>query len=152
MELYWELMETPVEDDRLRLAAEILRIAKEEFYVLGVVMATEGYGVARNSFANVLDDMPESQIYFTPAGSGLGPFSSMVQSVRRLSSQEAAAIRPRVIQIVTVGSGDTVRSLANRMAYPSFQEERFRALNGLAAGDTLRAGQRVKLVVYGSRS
>jgi predicted Zn-dependent protease len=101
-------------------------------------------------------EFSSSQAYYfatiTPAGSGLGPFSSMVQSVRRLSSQEAAAIRPRVIQIVTVGSGDTVRSLANRMAYPSFQEERFRALNGLAAGDTLRAGQRVKLVVYGSRS
>src|SRR5688572_7085724 len=36
-------------------------------------------------------------------GSGIGPFESMIGSVRRLSSQEAAAIRPRVIQIVTVG-------------------------------------------------
>ena len=88
----------------------------------------------------------------TPAGSGLGPFSSMVQSVRRLSAQEAAAVRPRVIQVVTVGAGDTVQSLARRMAYSAYQVERFRILNGLSANDTLQRGQRVKLVVYGTRS
>jgi hypothetical protein len=37
------------------------------------------------------------------------------------------------------------------MAYPSYQAERFRILNGLGANDSLRRGQRVKLVVYGSR-
>ena len=86
-----------------------------------------------------------------PAGQGLGPFSSMVQSVRRLSAQEAAAIRPRVIDIVTVGAGDSVQSLANRMAYDDFQLERFRILNGLGANDSVQRGQRVKLVVYGRR-
>ena len=88
----------------------------------------------------------------TPAGSGLGPFAPMVQSLRRLSVQEAAAVRPRVIQVVTVGAGDTVQSLARRMAYSAYQVERFRILNGLDANDSLRAGQRVKLVVYGNRS
>ncbi|WP_114950743.1 M48 family metalloprotease [Sphingosinicella terrae] len=87
----------------------------------------------------------------TPAGQGLGPFSTMVQSLRRLTAQEAAAIRPRVIDIVTVGAGDSVDSLARRMAYDSYQVERFRILNGLAAGDSLQRGQRVKLVVWGSR-
>ena len=87
----------------------------------------------------------------TPGGSGVGPFASMVQSVRRLSAQEAAAIRPRVIDIATVGAGDTVQSLARRMAYTSFQEERFRILNSIGAGEALQRGQRVKLVVYGSR-
>lgn len=86
-----------------------------------------------------------------PAGSGLGPFSSMVQSVRRLSAQEAAAIRPRVVDVVTVGPNDTVRSLAARMAYPTYQLERFVALNGLVANAALQPGQRVKIVVYGSR-
>ena len=86
-----------------------------------------------------------------PAGQGVGPFSAMVQSVRRLSAQEAAAIRPRVIDIVTVGAGDTVESLSRRMAYDSYQAERFRVLNGLGAGDSLQRGQRVKLVVWGSR-
>jgi predicted Zn-dependent protease len=37
------------------------------------------------------------------------------------------------------------------MAYRDFQVERFRILNALGANDALRPGQRVKLVVYGSR-
>ena len=90
-------------------------------------------------------------VTITPGGSGLGPFAAMVQSVRRLSAQEAAAIRPRVIDVVTVGAGDTVQSMAGRMAYSSYQAERFRILNGLGAGDTLQRGQQVKLVVYGRR-
>jgi predicted Zn-dependent protease len=56
-----------------------------------------------------------------------------------------------VIQIVTVGAGDTVQSLAGRMAYSSFQAERFRILNGLDADDGLERGRRVKLIVYGRR-
>ncbi len=90
-------------------------------------------------------------ITLTQAGNGLGPFSAMVQSVRRLSAQQAAAIRPKVIDIVTVGSGDTVQSLANRMAYSNFRLERFRLINGLGPNDGVRPGQRVKLVVHGSR-
>ena len=86
-----------------------------------------------------------------PGGQGLGPFAGMVQSVRRLTPQQAAAIRPRVIDIVTVGAGDTVQSLAGRMAYTSYQTERFRILNSLGANDRLQPGQRVKLVVYGRR-
>ena len=88
----------------------------------------------------------------TPAGAGIGPFSSMVQSVTRMSASEAAAIRPRMIQVVTVRSGDTVQSLANRMAYTDLKLERFRVLNGLTNSSTLAPGQKVKLVVYGSRT
>ena len=88
----------------------------------------------------------------TRGGAGFGPFASMIQSVRRLTAQQAAAIRPRVIQIVTVGAGDTLESLAGRMAYSSFQLERFRALNGLGSTQALQRGQRVKLIVYGRRS
>jgi predicted Zn-dependent protease len=88
----------------------------------------------------------------TPAGSGLGPFSAMVQSLGRMTAAEAAAIRPRIINVVTVRSGDTVASLANRMAYNDLKLERFRVLNGLASNAVLRPGQKVKLVVYGSRA
>ena len=87
----------------------------------------------------------------TRGGTGLGPFSPMVQSIRRLTAQQAAAIRPRVLQIVTVGPSDTVQSLANRMAYSTYQAERFRALNGLGVNGSVQRGQRVKLVVYGQR-
>ncbi|MGQ0559486.1 MAG: LysM peptidoglycan-binding domain-containing protein, partial [Sphingosinicella sp.] len=87
----------------------------------------------------------------TRAGAGIGPFAPMIQSLRRLTAEQVAQIRPRVIDIVTVGAGDTVQSLARRMAYSSYQLERFRALNGLAANAALQRGQQVKLVVYGRR-
>lgn len=89
-------------------------------------------------------------VTLTRAGSGLGPFSSMIGSLTPLSASEAAAIRPRVIDIVTVRSGDTVQSLAGRMAYGNYQLERFLVLNGLSSNSQLAAGQKVKLVVYGN--
>ena len=87
----------------------------------------------------------------TRGNQGVGPFTSMVNSLRRISPQEAAAIRPRVIDIHTVRSGDTAQSLASRMAYQSFQLERFMSLNGLPANARLIPGQKVKLVVLGQR-
>lgn len=88
----------------------------------------------------------------TQAGAGIGPFASMVDSFRRVAANEAAAIRPRVIDIVTVRAGDTVRSLGQRMAYRDFQLERFVALNGISANAPLTPGQKIKLVVYGRRA
>ncbi|WP_379547173.1 M48 family metalloprotease [Qipengyuania sp. DSG2-2] len=77
-------------------------------------------------------------------------FSSMFQSMRRISQAEADKVVPRKLDVVTVRSGDTVSSLANRMAYTNAQETRFRVLNGLSTGETLRAGQKVKIVVRGN--
>ena len=88
----------------------------------------------------------------TRAGTGIGPFGSMINSVRRLTPAEAASIRPRVIDVVTVRAGDTVQSLANRMAYNDLKLERFLTLNSLQANSALRTGDKVKLVVYGSRA
>jgi predicted Zn-dependent protease len=87
----------------------------------------------------------------TKGGTGIGPFTPMVNSLRKISPAEASAIRPRVIHVVTVRPGDTVQSLASRMAYRDFQLARFLVLNGMAANSTLVPGQRVKLVVYGER-
>jgi predicted Zn-dependent protease len=75
----------------------------------------------------------------------------MVNSLRKITLAEAAAIRPRVIHVVTVGPGDTAQSLAGRMAYRDFKLDRFLALNGLAPGASLEPGQKVKLIVYGGR-
>jgi predicted Zn-dependent protease len=90
-------------------------------------------------------------VMLTPGGSGIGAFTPMVSSLRRITPQEAAAIRPRVIHVVTVKAGDSVQSLARRMAYRDYQLDRFLTINGLTAGSRLTPGQRVKLVVYGSR-
>jgi predicted Zn-dependent protease len=87
----------------------------------------------------------------TRGGQGVGPFASMVNSLRRISASEAAAIRPRVIDVVQVRPGETVQSLAARMAYRDYKLDRFLTLNGLTANARLVPGQRVKLVVYGNR-
>ena len=90
-------------------------------------------------------------VMLTTGGTGIGVFTPMVNSLRKITLAEAAAIRPRIIHVVTVGAGDTVQSLASRMAYRDFKLERFLALNGLAANSVLAAGQKVKLVIYGER-
>jgi predicted Zn-dependent protease len=75
----------------------------------------------------------------------------MINSLRRITPAEAAAIRPRVIHIETVRPGDTVQSLSSRMAYRDFKLERFLSLNGLSANSPLVPGRKVKLVIYGTR-
>jgi predicted Zn-dependent protease len=97
---------------------------------------------------------PQRVYYFvmlTPGGYGVSPFISMIRSLRRITPAEAAAIRPRVIHVETVRPGDTLQSLASRMAYRDFKLERFLSLNGLAANAALRPGQKVKLIIYGTR-
>lgn len=120
-------------------------------YVVGRANTSSG-GVDVSVFAYQWD---ANTIYhfvaLTRAGQGLAPFGTMVDSLRRISAAEAAAIRPRVINVVTVARGDTIQSLSNRMAYRDFQVDRFMALNGLAANSPLVPGQKVKLVVYGAR-
>jgi predicted Zn-dependent protease len=90
-------------------------------------------------------------VMITRGGAGVGPFVPMVESIRRITSNEAASIRPRIVDVVTVAPGDTVQSLASRMAYRTFQLDRFLSLNNLTASSRLAPGQRVKLVVYGPR-
>jgi predicted Zn-dependent protease len=86
----------------------------------------------------------------TPAGQA-AVFAPMYQSVRRLSATEAAAMTPRRLEVLTVRSGDTVSSLASRMAYSKAQVERFRVLNGLSSTDDVKAEQKVKIVVNAAR-
>lgn len=88
-------------------------------------------------------------VAITPAGQATNPFASLFQSMRKLTAQEAAAIKPRQIDIVTVKSGDTAKSISERMAYSDYKLDRFLVLNGLAAGASLKAGQKVKIVIIG---
>ncbi len=88
-------------------------------------------------------------LLLAPAGQGIGPFTPLVQSVTRLTPQEAADIKPRRVDVVTVKAGDTVQSLSRRMAYADQQIERFLVLNALDARTTLKLGQKVKIVVTG---
>ena len=69
------------------------------------------------------------------------------RTFRRLSAGEARRLKPYKIAIRKVRSGDTVAKLARRSAFDDFAEQRFRVLNGLSAGEGLRIGESVKLVV-----
>ena len=82
----------------------------------------------------------------TPAGQA-GVFNSLYESMRRISAQEAGNVIPRRIDIVQARSGDTVGSLASRMAYNDGQEARFRVLNGLFGNEQIVPGQNYKIVV-----
>lgn len=86
-----------------------------------------------------------------PRGRGLGDLAPLINSFRRMTDAETSAVRPRVIDVVTVGTKDTVATLAARMAYTDLATERFLVLNGLAPGTTrIAAGRKVKLVVWGT--
>lgn len=115
------------------------------------------YGVARVNNGNSQVDVVvfayefarERAYHFTaiaPAGRA-GTFNAMFQSMRRITPAEAGSVVPKKLQVVTVARGDTVASLARRMAYPSAQEERFLMLNALRPGEALVPGQKVKIVV-----
>ncbi|MGH3487106.1 MAG: ABC transporter substrate-binding protein [Actinopolymorphaceae bacterium] len=67
MKLYDQLKLAVDTAERKTLMMEILEIAAEEFYVIGVSVPGDGYGVVRNNFHNVPKQMPASYIYPNPA-------------------------------------------------------------------------------------
>lgn len=75
-------------------------------------------------------------------------FAPMFNSVRRITANEAGDVRPRKLSVVTVRSGDTVQSLAGRMAYTDAALERFLVLNSLGSDSRLAVGSKVKLITY----
>ncbi|QDM18954.1 M48 family metalloprotease [Tardiphaga sp. vice352] len=70
-----------------------------------------------------------------------------VNSFRRLTLAEIQAARPLRIKVVTVQPGDTVESMAHRMTGVDRPVERFRVLNGLDNNASIKARERVKIVV-----
>lgn len=91
-----------------------------------------------------------SQVFHfaTIAQAGATTFNGMYESMARMTASEAAAVKPRILRVVTVGKNDSISTLAARMAYSSMQTERFRALNGLGSNTSLTSGQKVKIVTY----
>lgn len=74
-------------------------------------------------------------------------FRESVNSFRRLSLAEIQSARPLRLKVITVQPGDTIESLAHRMAGVDRQLERFRVLNGLDSRSALKPRDRVKIVV-----
>ena len=80
-------------------------------------------------------------------GEGDRSFRETVNTFRRLTLAETQAARPLRLKVITVQPGDTVESLSHRMAGVDRQLDRFRILNGLDAKATVKARDRVKIVV-----
>lgn len=116
------------------------------------------YGVARVNSSNQQVDVVVFAYEFArdrafhfvtlaPAGQSQ-IFSPMFNSVRRVSETEARQVRGRKLAVVTVARGDTLASLASRMAFDDGQMERFLVLNRLTASSVLKPGDKVKIVTY----
>ncbi len=73
-------------------------------------------------------------------------FLESLKSFRPLAGAEAKPNPAPELHVVTVAAGDSVESLAGRMAVADKKLEWFRVLNGLAAGDEVKPGDKVKLV------
>ena len=74
-------------------------------------------------------------------------FRESVATFRRMSLKESSAVHPLRLKIVTVRADETPEKLAKRMAITDHPLERFLVLNGLTAHDTLKPGDKVKIVV-----
>jgi predicted Zn-dependent protease len=74
-------------------------------------------------------------------------FRESINTFRRMTIAESEQAKPLRLRIVTVAPGDTVEKLASKMAVPDRAVERFRVLNGLDPGDTLKPGNEMKIVV-----
>jgi peptide/nickel transport system substrate-binding protein len=67
MELYDELTRTADSDEQVALMQEILEIAADEFYVMGTAPLPNGFGIVRNHFFNVPDEVVNSAPASAPA-------------------------------------------------------------------------------------
>nr|WP_246352249.1 M48 family metalloprotease [Sphingomonas xinjiangensis] len=76
-----------------------------------------------------------------------GSVDALFQSFRRLSAQEAAALKPRFVRAVRVSAGDTQDSLVGRMADPA-PRALFELLNGRSTDRSITPGALVKIVTY----
>ena len=73
-------------------------------------------------------------------------FREALASFRRASPEDLRALRPQRLDVVTAKPGDTVDSIADKMATGEPKAELFRLINGLEAGAGVETGERYKIV------
>jgi peptide/nickel transport system substrate-binding protein len=67
MELYDQIKATGDTAEQEALMKEILQIAADEFYALGISLPAPGYGIVKNNFKNVPPSFPNAWLYPHPA-------------------------------------------------------------------------------------
>jgi predicted Zn-dependent protease len=76
------------------------------------------------------------------------PFAQSIRSFRELSRQEAANIRPNLVDLYTVRAGDTWASIAERSG-GGVKASTLAIMNNYEPNQQPRAGDRIKVVVQG---
>lgn len=66
-QIYEQIAATADSEEQYRLMGELLAIAQEQFYAIGVSLPAAGYGLVKNTFTNVPESMPDATQYPTPA-------------------------------------------------------------------------------------
>jgi predicted Zn-dependent protease len=74
-------------------------------------------------------------------------FRESVSTFRRMTPAEIQGAKPLHLKVVTVQPGDTAERLSARMGVGDRPLERFLVLNGLSAGQALKPGDQMKIVV-----
>jgi predicted Zn-dependent protease len=74
-------------------------------------------------------------------------FTASIETFRKLTPEETARLRPQRLSVVATGAGDSVDSLAARMAVGDRARDQFLLLNGLADASAFKPGERYKIVV-----
>ena len=88
-------------------------------------------------------------IMLSPPGSAPpAALDDLLLSFRQISAEQAQTLRPRRIDSVQAGPGDTLESLASRMAGDN-KLAHFLMLNGREANRPIRSGEPLKIVVFG---
>ena len=144
------LQKTVGQSGATRGQAQRTRIGGFDAVVLPARAQTSQRSVVDVVVAAYDDGSGQAYHFVTLAPAGRGQlWEPVIGSFRRLTPREVAQTGGRRIEIVTVRPGDTAQSLSQRMAFDDYRLERFQTINGLAAGETLRPGQRVKIVIAG---
>ena len=82
-----------------------------------------------------------------PAEASKAAIGRLFGSFRLLSVEQARSLRPRVIQVVAAGAGDSLQTMARRMA-SDHPLEHFLMLNDRSPDERLKPGEKVKIVSF----
>ena len=66
LDLVTVLLETADEAEQIDLMRQILDIAAEQFYGIGIALPAQGYGIAKTNLRNIFEPMPDASLYPTP--------------------------------------------------------------------------------------
>ncbi|WP_395679337.1 ABC transporter substrate-binding protein [Inquilinus sp.] len=65
-ELYEQLKAQPTTARQIEVMKKLLAITRDQFWVIGTVMAPDNYGVVKTNMKNVPEELPDTVFYMTP--------------------------------------------------------------------------------------